>query len=418
MVPRKVLSREQIQNIIERYNNKEPLLSIGRVYRVGQGVITRILKENGVTIRKSSELLKAFTEEQEKEVIEKYIKGMTAKEIASQYGLSESPVLKVLKRAGYDPYNDNQERKKKLSAGQKEEIAKAYKKGETAQQLAKKYGVTDPTIKKALLEMAVDVRSYSEAQGGLANTEIEELIDLYKEGWNTVQLAEKYELANGTVGRYLDREGVKKRSANEARGGVSEVDEPKIVERYMNGESSVQIANDYDVYYSTILRVLRRRDCQIRSNNGWGDTVQHALNQSGRFAITQQTIWYIYTLKGCQGYLKPGITNNKEAREQKSSGYYLEQIYSKEYCSREAAFFIEQAILEETMENAYAPDELISIKWNGCSEIRTMKEDQLISIFEFYNQELEEMGVWKFASAYVPMTKAERQECFLRSSAE
>jgi intein-encoded DNA endonuclease-like protein len=425
MVPRKVLSKEQVQKIIERYTNKESLLSIGKVFGVGQGVITRILKENGVTIRKSSEILKAFTEEQEDEVIEKYKKGMTAKEIASQFGLqSAGAVLKVLKNKGINPQEDKFERNKRLSDDQKKEIAIAYTKGETQQSLSRRYGVSDPTISKALKEQGVIKRTRSQVQygdrriGGVTDDEKHKMKVLYEEGKTTVEIAKIFGLWDSAIGRYLTEIGVKRRTPYEARGGVGEEDESKIVERYQNGESSVQIATDYNVYYSTILRVLRRRNCEIRENSGWGDTVRHALSKSGRFANTQQTIWYIYSLRGFPDYLKPGITNNQEAREQKSGGHYEEQIYAKEYGSREEAFFIEQAVLAETLEYADAPEELVTVRWNGFQEIRKMPVSDLERIFEFYNQELEEMGVWRFAAAYVPMTEAERQECLLRSSAE
>jgi DNA-directed RNA polymerase specialized sigma24 family protein len=473
MVPRKVLTKEQIENIIERYNNKEPLLSIGKVFGVGQGVITRILKENGATIRKRSESLKAFTEEQEEEVIEKYKKGMTAKEIASQYGLSDPPVLKVLKRAGYDPYKDNQERKKKLSAGQKEEIAKAYKKGETAQQLAKKYGVTDPTIKKALLEMAIDVRSYSEAQGGLKDAEIEELIDLYKEGWNTVRLAEKYGIGDGTVGRYLDRAGVQKRTWSEARGGLSDEQKREVVKKYLNGETSVDIAKEYNVYYSTILRAVKesgneirtlseskimkverqldtddiigryiggesalsiaidypvtdagirsllvRRGVEIRDKGTWGDSIRNILDGTGNYCNQRETEYYIFTLNGFPGILKPGIAHDSEKRKSVSSGYYGNPILVQGYKTREEAYLLEQVILDQTSQHSVRPQELENINWEGIGELSFIEEDSMISIFEFFNSELEELGVWEFASAYVPMTEAERQECLKRSRSE
>ncbi|MDC0310550.1 hypothetical protein OAL66_02300, partial [bacterium] len=80
--------------------------------------------------------------------IEKYKDGMTAKEIATEYRLSDTPVLKVLKRAGYDPYQDNQERKKRLSLEQKKDIAQEYNDGKTAQQLAKKLEYLVQLLKK------------------------------------------------------------------------------------------------------------------------------------------------------------------------------------------------------------------------------------------------------------------------------
>lgn len=94
------------------------------------------------------------------------------------------------------------------------------------------------------------------------------------------------------------------------------------------------------------------------------------------------------------------------------------QIYAKEYGSREEAFFIEQSVLAETLEYAYAPEELVTVRWAGFQEIRKMAASDLVRVFEYYNEQLEEMGIWRFAAAYVSMTESDRQECILRSSAE
>lgn len=474
MVPRKVLSNEQIQNIIERYNNKETLLSIGKVYGVGQGVITRILKENGVTIRKASDLRKAFTKEQEKEVIEKYKRGMTAKEIASQYGLrSGVAVLKILKNNGFNPQDDKFERNKKLSEEQKKEIALEYANGTTAQKLAIQYGVSHPTIKKALQEKQVKVRSYSESQGGLKDDEIKELIGLYKDGWNTVQLGEKYGIGDGTVGRYLYRAGVQKRTWSEARGGLSDKQKEEVVKRYLDGETSVDIAKEYNVFYGTILRAVKesgneirtqseskimmverqldiddivgryikgesalsiacdypvtdaairsllvRRGVEIRDKGTWGDSIRNILDGSGNYCTQRETEYYIFNLNGFPGILKPGIAHDSEKRKRVSSGYYSNSILVQGYKTREEAYLLEQAILDQTSQYAVRPQELEDIGWEGIGELRFIEEDSMISIFEFFNSELEELGVWEFASAYVPMTEAERQECLKRSRSE
>jgi DNA-directed RNA polymerase specialized sigma24 family protein len=474
VVPRKVLSNEQIQNIIERYDNKETLLSIGKVFGVGQGVITRILKENGVTIRKASDLLKAFTKEQEKEVIEKYKRGMTAKEIASQYGLlSGVAVLKVLKKEGFNPQEDKFKRNEKLSEDQKQEIAAKYADGMTAQRIAIEYGVSHPTIKKALQEMQVKVRSYSESQGGLDEEKKREIIDLYREGWNTVQIARKFGVHDGTIGKYLDEQGVQKRTWSEARGGLSDKQKEEVVKKYLDGETSVDIAKEYNVFYSTILRAVKesgneirtlseskimkverqldvddivsryikgesalsiacdypvtdagirsllvRRGVEIRDKGTWGDSIRNILDGSGNYCNQRETEYYIFTLNGFPGILKPGIAHDSEKRKSVSSGYYGNSILVQGYKTREEAYLLEQAILDQTSQYAVRPQELEDMGWEGISELRFIEEDSMISIFEFFNSELEELGVWEFAFAYVPMTEAERQECLKRSRSE
>jgi len=468
---RREFTTDEVEEIKRRYANNEGLLTIAKALGTSQGPVTRVLKENNVEIRKSTDSLKAFSDEEEKEVIEKYKKGLTAKAIAKEYGLSKTPILKVLKRAGCNPYKDNQERNKKLSEGQKEEIAIAYKEGETAQKLARRYGVTGPTIKKALQESGVDVRSYSEAQGGLTDDKIRELIDLYKEGWNTVQLAENYGIGDGTVGRYLDRAGVQKRTWSEARGGLSDKQKEEVVRRYLDGETSVDIAKDYDVYYGSVLRavkasgneirslseskimkterdlyvddivaryekgesaisiaedypvtdagirsLLRRQGVEIRDKGVWGDSVRHILDGTGNFINDRDTEYYIFTISGFPGILKPGIAHDSYARKRVSSGYYNQSLLIQTYGTRAEAYLLEQAILDQTSAYAVRPKELEEITWEGIGELRQMDENELISIFDFFHGELLEMGIWGFASAYVPMTDKEKEECDRRSA--
>ena len=467
---RREFTTEEVEEIKRRYAINEGLLTIAKALGTSQGPITRILKENGVRIRKPEESSKAFSDEEERVVIEKYKKGMTAKEIAEEYGLTNAPVLKVLKRSGYDPYQDTQERKKKLTAAQKEEIEKAYKTGDTLQELARRHGVTDPTIKKELLELGVDIRSYSEAQGGLVNDKILELIDLYKAGWSTVQLAEKYGIGSGTVGRYLDRSGIERRTSSEARGGLSNQQKEEVVRRYLDGETSVDIGKDYEVYSSTILRavkesgnevrslseskimkierdldlndivhryekgesalsiaedypvtdaairsLLRRQGVEIRDKGTWGDSIRHIIDRTGNFMNDRETEYYIFTINGFPGILKPGIAHDSDARKKVSSGYYDQSLLIQTYGTRAEAYLLEQAILDQTSAYSVRPKELEEIIWEGIGELRQMEENELISVFDYFHNELLEMGIWSFASAYVPMTDKEKEECDKRA---
>jgi uncharacterized protein (DUF433 family) len=466
MVRKKEFTSEEVEEIKRRYANKEGLVSIAKALGTSQGPITRLLRENNIEIRKPRDNRRAFTKEQEIVVIQKYRQGMTAKAIAAEFEVSKTPVLKVLKRAGHDPYIDNQQRKKKLSLEQKIEIAKAYKHGETAQQLAKRYGVTDPTIKKALIELDVDIRSYSEAQGGLKDEEKQELADLYQLGWNTVQLGKKYGISDGTVGSYLDQVGIEKRTWSEARGGLNIKQKQEVVARYLAGETSVDIAKDYGVFYSTILRavkesgnetrslseskimkierdldtedivnryengesalsiaedypvtdagirsLLRRQGVEIRDKGVWGDSVRHILDGTGNFISDRETEYYIFTINGFPGILKPGIAHDTDKRKNVSRGYYDKAILVQIYKTRAEAYLLEQAILDQTSAYAVRPKELEKIGWEGLGELRQIEEQELTSIFEFFHGELLEMGIWHFASAYVPMTEKMKEEC-------
>jgi len=466
MAKRKQFTQDEVEEIKKRYADNVGLLTIAKALGTSQGPITRVLKENDVEIKKIGVTRKAIKDEQEIAIIEKYKDGMTAKEIAAEYRLSDTTVLKVLKRAGYDPYQDNQERKKKLSLEQKKEIVQEYNDGKTAQQLGKKYGVSSPTIKKALLELNVKVRGISEANGTLSAEEKQGMVDLYKQGWNTVQLAEKYGMGDGTIGRYLEEAGVQKRTWSEARGGLSNKQKEEVVSRYLDGETSVDIAKDYEVFYSTILRavkesgneirslseskimkterdldiddivnryekgesaisiaedypvtdagirsLLRRQGVEIRDKGTWGDSVRNIIDGTGNFINDRDTEYYIVTIHGYPGILKPGIAHDADKRKEVSSGYYDQAILVQTYGTRAEAYLLEQAILDQTSAYSVRPKELEEKGWEGIGELRQIEEKELVSIFEFFHNELLEMGIWSFASAYVPMTNKEKEDC-------
>ncbi len=44
--------------------------------------------------------------------------------------------------------------------------------------------------------------------------------------------------------------------------------------------------------------------------------------------------------------------------------------------------------------------------------------EKFIEIYDFYEQELDDMGEWKFASTYLDMTKEQREECERRTTKE
>ena len=71
----------------------------------------------------------------------------------------------------------------------------------------------------------------------------------------------------------------------------------------------------------------------------------------------------------------------------------------------------EKAILDETFQYANCPDELWSLNWAGCTEVRKMSAEQLIEVVDYYLSELELMNLWEFAATYVPMTAEQKMKC-------
>ena len=71
---------------------------------------------------------------------------------------------------------------------------------------------------------------------------------------------------------------------------------------------------------------------------------------------------------------------------------------------------MEQAILEATLDCAECLEELLDIGWDGHTEVRQIAEEEVITVFNYFEIELELLGLWKFATTYVPMTQSQKEE--------
>ena len=169
----------------------------------------------------------------------------------------------------------------------------------------------------------------------------------------------------------------------------------------------------------------------MRDSSSGSDSVQNALDKQGRYKTKEKTDYYVYSLHNFPNHLKPGIEASKNYQEGKTSnrasnslGHYKERLLHYEFETREQAFFLEQAVLEETLSRWDCPDELRphpnNDTWRGWTEVRKIELSDLEPIIEFYREELREMKVWKFAATYLGgiMTQAQTEECERRAAEE
>ena len=305
-------------------------------------------------------------------------------------------------------------RKKGLTAPVQSEICSRYLAGESTTQLGKFFGVSQSTICNILKRNGVEARSNSESQGGL-DAEVEAIVcSRYLAGESTTQLGDAFGVATSTIGRILKRNGAKARSISEASGGLNPAVEPEVCSRYLAGENTYQLGDVFGVSDSTISNILKRNGVELRSGIPFGDSVQHILDSTGLHAQPRECSFYLFELAGySQTHCKPGIAFDISSRVNCGGGQYglktLEQIFT----TRAEAWFLEQAVLDETRSNAARPEELEN--WGGASEIRSMAADDMEPIVSRLTEELEELGMWEFAAAYVPMTAAQRAICQQKS---
>jgi transposase len=296
---------------------------------------------------------------------------------------------------------------------QEQIICNRYIEGESAKQLAKAYTVTNVTIARILKRNGVKARSISEAMGGLAAKQQAEACRRYIAGESTVQLAKSFGISSATVGRLLKCHSIAMRSTGEAQSILTEAQQAEACRRYIAGESTNLLAKMYGVSGSVVGRLLRRNGIELRSQTGFDDSVQHAIDCTGRHSHARDCNFYIFDLVNHPGYSKPGIAFDVEIRVAAARGEYGEEHLRVTFATRQEAFFLEQALLDATRGSAACPDELQG--WIGASEVRAMPAADLVAIAVRLIDELEELGVWEFASRLVPMTAAQRAICQQRA---
>jgi len=243
----------------------------------------------------------------------------------------------------------------------------------------------------------------------------------YEAGESLRQLADAYPCSLRTVQQILARNGCKRRTAKSASREVRRVltvgQERYICGRYLAGETTIELAAAYGVGINTINRLLVRKGHDVRRrNNGFGDTIQHALDGTGRHDQARDCSFYLFELANyANTHCKPGIAFDVDVRAYVSGSQYGVEALRLVYGTRQEAFFLEQAVLDATKGCAQCPEGLAA--WVGATEVRAMPAEDMLPIVARLVDELEELGVWAFAAAYVPMTAAQRATCQQRALA-
>jgi hypothetical protein len=100
----------------------------------------------------------------------------------------------------------------RLDCHQISALATAYHAGEATNELAERFGIHRATVTTILHRLGVNLR-----QRGLNGAQVAEAGGLYLEGWSLARLAERYDVDDMTVRRYLLLAGVVMRSPHERR---------------------------------------------------------------------------------------------------------------------------------------------------------------------------------------------------------
>ena len=421
------LTDAQEQVICRRYLAGESRSQLGEAYGVSDQCIGAAIKRNGIKIRSGGESQRKFTAEQELEICQRYLEGESSKQLADAYETGPNTILSAIKRNGVKARSGSEAfsgaarvkasaARRSLSPEQEIEVCRLYESGQNQAQISKLYGVTAGPIRRALVTHGIPIRSISLTKGGLNADQQQEVCRRYLAGETTVELAEAFGVNNGTIGRYLRCNGINARSRVESRGGLTDEQIAEVCNRYQQGENTVQLMQAYGVTHGTIGNYLKRNGIELRGPDGYGDSVQHAIDGTGRHANPRESAFYIYELaRYSDTHCKPGIAFDAGARAQVgyAEGEYGEEVLRLLFTTRTETYFLEQAVLDATRGCADCPDDLLD--WHGRTEVRAMPAADLLPIALRLADELEDLGPWEFAARYVPMTAAQRIQCQQRA---
>jgi len=352
-----------------------------------------------------------FTDEQEKTICSRYQAGESTTELAKIYAVSLGTICNILKR------NNVKTRSRKDAHGgltdeQETEVCTRYLAGESARELGKAYAVSPATVFNILQRNNAKTRINHEVNGGLTDEQAVAVCTHYQAGVNTYELARVYSVNDKTISKILKLNNVKIRSKKEAKGGLTDEQETAVCTRYQAGVNTYELGKIYAVSPQTISIILKRNNVEARSRECIRDSVQHALDSTGYHSRPRECQFYLYELaRYSDTHCKPGIAFDADNRADHEYGAEVLRLF---FATRAEAYFLEQAVLDATRGHRDCPDDLQG--WGGASEVRAMPAEDLLPTIDHLAAELEEMGVWEFAAAYVPMTAAQRATCQQRAA--
>tara|TARA_Y100000589_G_scaffold247404_1_gene235365 strand:- start:43 stop:1587 length:1545 start_codon:yes stop_codon:yes gene_type:complete len=170
-------------------------------------------------------------------------------------------------------YGHDQKRRhanQKFTNKQEKQICKRYKGGESCGDIAKNTNSDPATIRNILIREGAIRRNLSESHldkgRKIFMKDYPNIIKRYNEGESSSEIAPDYDVHPGTILRILREEKVEIRTSKENQGGVPEAQYEEVCERYKNGEDGVILAEDYGVSTRHIYDILKKNDVEIYSS--------------------------------------------------------------------------------------------------------------------------------------------------------
>ena len=407
------VSKEEVNEILKRFKSGESISSITNSlgYKSRDSVVKHLVKANLYTIKTGSRRQKV-SKSDHKDIVKRYLDGEMMGSIAESYGCSNDPIRAVLKSNGVRLRTNIEYRANKMPDQEtQKDICCFYEKGNTLEETSEKFDCARGTVKKVLRLYDIRIRDQHESSTGIHPDEWDAICRRYVEDEeSTVTIARDYKVNSATIARIVTRRGFEIRNIQERHMSIPKSQWAKVCERYRRGENTYSIAADLGIAAPQVVsRLLKMHGIEIRGDSEGGtDDIIHVLTQEGRFKLERETDFYIYSIHGHPNF-KPGIAFSHEDRARDSRGVYKDPELVQTYETRQEAWLVEYMVLAETSQYMDIPQELNG--WPGSYELRLMDLEELKSVFDFYDDQLDELGIYEYALKYVDMTEDEKFIC-------
>lgn len=264
------LTEEEVKKVITAYKQGETTKKIGKIFSVAPSTILRLLKKNNIKIRGSAECLeKKFSPEQEKEIFLLNKEGKSIAFIANKLNCQFYTIEKFLRKNNIEIIKWIMN--KKISSKQEQEIIALYSQSKTIKEIAKKYNVFRATITKILKKNNIKIIKVCFVKKVFQEQE-NKIVELYKQNLSIKEIVLELNLSPSSIIRTLKKYNLyikknKNDKKNHIKSIVPEIYHKEIVERYNKGLSISKLAEEFEVHFSTIKRIIDSKNIKVRPSN-------------------------------------------------------------------------------------------------------------------------------------------------------
>lgn len=154
----------------------------------------------------------------------------------------------------------SKDRRRRLTAEQRQTIAARYAAGERPRHIAPDYVVSSQTVRKVAAQAGVPAQRRSSRGPLLDEAQQQHLVARYREGALIADLATEFDVSERTAHTVLNSHGVERRSPYRLTAEQEQI----IVGRYEAEETATALAAEFGVVQLVITDMLRRRGVPIR----------------------------------------------------------------------------------------------------------------------------------------------------------